>query len=45
MFSVARQFSDEDVKAKFSRLIGNLMGYIARDWIFSLTNKYLDSDM
>jgi hypothetical protein len=44
MYVEARKFSDEETRKKFDRAIGNLMGYIARDIIFPIVDKYPDLD-
>ena len=44
MFSETEKFSDEELRARFNKAIGDLMGYIARDIIFPIVNKYPDLD-
>ncbi len=42
MYIEVDKISDEQVKARFNRAVGDLMGSIARDLIFPIENKYPD---
>jgi hypothetical protein len=42
MFAIVRAFSDEELKNRYNKAVGDLMGYIARDLICPLVNKYPD---
>jgi hypothetical protein len=40
MFAEAGRFSDDDMKSRFNKAIGDLMGQVARDLIFPLENAF-----
>lgn len=42
MFSCIDQIYDEDTKNEFKKSVGNLIGYISRDLIFPLVDRYPD---
>jgi len=42
MFSFIDQIYDEDTKNEFNKSVGNLIGYISRDLIFPLVDRYPD---
>jgi hypothetical protein len=36
MFSIVEQIADEEMRKKFNKSVGDVMGYIARDIIFPI---------
>ena len=44
MFSEVEKISDDEAKQRFKKAFGDLMGYIARDIIFPLVDRYPDLD-
>jgi hypothetical protein len=44
MYRVVEKFSDDELKTRFNRAVGDLMGCITRELIFPLANKYPDLD-
>ncbi len=42
MFLCVNQIHDEDTKNEFDKSVGDLMGYISRDLILPLVNRYPD---
>ena len=40
MFAEIDKFDDQGLKSQFNDLVGNLLGFIARDLIFPLENIY-----
>lgn len=44
MFAEVEKISDEKLRERFKRATGDLMGYIARDIIFPIVDKYPELD-
>jgi hypothetical protein len=42
MFAEVEQIADENLKSRFKKAIGDLMGSVARDVIFPIENLYPD---
>lgn len=42
MFEVVRRIEDKETKARFEKNVGDLMGIIARDFIFPIEATYPD---
>jgi hypothetical protein len=40
MFAQVEKISDDDMKSRFNKAVGDLMGQVARDFIFPLENTY-----
>jgi hypothetical protein len=44
MFSEVEKIADSEAKQRYKKACGDLMGYIARDIIFPLVDRYPDLD-
>jgi hypothetical protein len=44
MFSEVEKIADGEAKQRYKKAVGDLMGYIARDVIFPLVDKYPELD-
>lgn len=42
MYSEVEKIKNDDVKSLFNKVVGNLMGYIARNLIFAIEHMYQD---
>ena len=42
MFAEVEKIADENLKSRFNRAVGDLMGNVARDVIFPIENMYPD---
>jgi hypothetical protein len=42
MFAEIERISDEDLRSRFNKAVGDLMGHVARDLIFPIENVYPD---
>lgn len=40
MYAETRKFSDPEIKAKFDKAIGDLMGHVAKELIFPIIDRY-----
>lgn len=47
MFAEVEKIDDSEVKSRFKAAVGDLMGFVARDLIFPIENRYpeLKSDV
>jgi hypothetical protein len=42
LFAEVEKIADENLKSRFNKAVGDLMGYVARDLIFPIENIYPD---
>lgn len=40
MFAEIEKISDDNMKSRFNKAVGDLMGYVARDLVFPIENLY-----